>query len=96
MVTEFLASNFLSIIAVFWKPLIERQGTRYYGLLQATKNQERLKMIVAKAVGSFFLPARDKEAGENPKNLYITEIWWQYGGGKMHFSVAIPAEQWSC
>ena len=56
------------------------QRIRYYGL-QATKNQERLKMIVAKAVGSFFLPARDKEAGEKPKkSLYYRDLvttWWR-------------------
>ena len=38
-------------------------------------------MIVAKAVGSFFLPARDKEAGEKPKkSLYYRDLvttWWR-------------------
>ena len=56
------------------------QRIRYYGL-QATKNQERLKFVVAKSVGNFFLPAREQNPAEKvKKNLYyrdLVAIWWR-------------------
>lgn len=56
------------------------QRIRYYGL-QATKNQERLKFVVAKSIGNFFLPAREKDPSDKvKKNLYyrdLVAIWWR-------------------
>ena len=56
------------------------QRIRYYGL-QATKNQERLKFVVAKSIGNFFLAVREKDSSDKvKKNLYyrdLVAIWWR-------------------
>jgi hypothetical protein len=56
------------------------QRIRYFGL-QATKNQERLKFVVAKSVNSLYLPERNNEPEDRPKkSLYYRDLvaaWWR-------------------